>query len=466
MSQLLPEQVLAEAIGDVDVPGSLQAFAEAISERHRSALRLRRFIDPNDLPVPVEPVPWYSLGYRATSEATRASQLWHFALGDIYLQDAGSLLALAVAGADTNRLSGQLICDLCAAPGGKASAMLEAISDLESAPGGFVLANEVIRSRIGALQWNLARTGSDRYAISNLDPDDLASKLPGTFDIVLVDAPCSGQALIGKGKQKVASLSQKQILHSAARQERILDAAVRLLRPGGKLVYSTCTFAFLENEAQIRRLIESGDSHPVDFDQLKAYRSEPGCYRIWPHLHGSAGSFASAVVVDGRADATAPSTTTGGRRRSPKHPKVVAGWKSHVDEFYQLDPSVRLHPLESSVIGWPADAPAWVEQIAMTGPELIHRTGQTWKPSHIGAFRQLPSPLQHNSVADPTVAAMIEVDASQAHTYMRGEPIASTIRGWQVVRFRGRSLGWAKGNGSIAKNHLPAAARVQNSFIG
>jgi 16S rRNA C967 or C1407 C5-methylase (RsmB/RsmF family)/NOL1/NOP2/fmu family ribosome biogenesis protein len=445
-AKTLPQGQIVNALGDLTLPGKVEDFFSALLQPKRNVIRCRREIRAALLPLPTIPVPWYGLGHRPTIESPKPSRFLSYAAGDYYVQDAGSLLALAAVGADTSELDGQLICDLCAAPGGKASALVEAIGAGSTDGGGFVLANEVIRSRIGALQINLARTGSDRFAVSNVDPDVLADRLSGVFDIVLVDAPCSGQAMLGRGKQKVSSLSKKQIQHSASRQRRILDAAIRLLRDGGKLVYSTCTFAQAENEAHAERLIDAGVAQSEPARRLAAYESGAGCYRLWPHIHDCAGSFAASLRVH-------QGGPTGKRRRRDRdQAKPLVDLTQWYDSFAE---TTRLRTLDSVIFGWPRDAPDWVDEIAVAGPELAHRAGQTWKPSHAAALRRVPraESLQ-----------VIEIDDETAKVYLRGEPIGCDGHGWHVVRLGGRPLGWVKGDGALGKNHLPTAARMQGEL--
>ena len=102
---------------------------------------------------------------------------------------------------------------------------------------------------------------------------------------------------MSRGKQNPSALSTHQISHSASRQQRILEAAVKLVRDGGQLVYSTCTFAEAENEAQIRLLIEQGVATPKPVTSLQELETDPGCYRCWPHLHRCAGSFAASLTI-------------------------------------------------------------------------------------------------------------------------------------------------------------------------
>ncbi len=436
---------LVGMLGGVNVPGSLDEFVNAIERPWGNIMRRRRDVSAEALPIPSVAIPWYALGRRPTSPSPKPSRTLAYAAADYFVQDAGSLLALAAAEADSSALRGKWICDLCAAPGGKASALVEAVQT--GGGEGFVLANEVIRGRLGALQLNLARTGSDRYAISSLDPQALADQLPGAFDVVVVDAPCSGQALIARGKRNRSALSISQIEHSASRQRRILDAALKMLRDGGWLIYSTCTFAEAENEAQVARLVDLCAAEPFPLGSLEPYRSGEASYRLWPHVHACAGSFAARLRVSGKPQQESK-RRQGTRGRTQRPP----AWR---DWFEDRGPPARLWQLDSRLMGWPDDAPPWVESIAVAGPELAHRTGQTWKPAHAAALRRVE-----------TCAATrhLDLDAEAAKRYLRGETIAIETNGWQVARYRGRPLGWIKGSGGVGKNHLPASARTRGEL--
>jgi NOL1/NOP2/fmu family ribosome biogenesis protein len=361
------------------------------------------------------------------------------------------LLALAACGADgplpaADAAGEILVCDLCAAPGGKATALLEMLGNR-----GFLLANEPIRSRVPPLSYNLARTGSDRYAVSSMDPDALADRLAGQFDLVLVDAPCSGQALLARGRQSAAALTSRQILHSAARQRRILSAAVRLTRPNGRLIYSTCTFAEAENEQQMQLLVEQNAVNPYPVDRLESYQCQAACYRLWPQRHQCAGSFTASMQVVSGDSASWSAGRRPRRKQTAKPPADLRRWFA-VDEE-----QLRLDSREAAILGWPADAPEWLERIAMGGPELMHRTGQTWKPSHAAALRRVDRARSLRS---------IEVDDATAKEFLSGRPIPCHSTGWQVVRHQGRPLGWIKAGSGIGKNHLPQAARLMGPWLG
>ncbi|TWU41673.1 Ribosomal RNA small subunit methyltransferase F [Novipirellula aureliae] len=432
-------------LGDVPINREeLGALATSLGRRFDNVLRLRPNVPPSEIKMSLDPIDWYSLGYRNVCREQRPSKQLSFALGDYYLQDAGSLLALAAAQVDTDKsLASMLVCDLCAAPGGKASAVAEVLDR-----GGFLLANEPIRSRTPPLLHNLARTGSDRFAVSSLDPKKLAQKIPGVFDIVLVDAPCSGQALVGRNRQSEAAFSQKQIEHSASRQRRILAAAKMLLKPGGRIIYSTCTFAAAENEEQVEWMINSLGLLPSPIERLDQYAASktPASYRIWPHRHACAGSFAASLSL--------PLETSGPtlprlRKSQPVKPEAdLSQWyNGDLSNDRYFGSGVNLYSL-------PSDAPDWVENVAVAGAEIAYKTGKVWKPAHAGALRR-DSPSTNPSLAiDYT-----EVDSETAQTYLSGATIANSDRGWSVVMHANRPLGWIKSDGRVGKNHLPTASR-------
>ncbi len=258
---------------DLLAPGEWSSVLESLRRPAPRAIRLRR--DRSQalvLPFATTMVPWFGLGRIVVDDQLRPSQSLHYAAADYYIQDAGSLLALALLDAKPH----ELICDLCAAPGGKASGIGESLGAK-----GFLIANEPIQSRVGLLRYMLSRVGNGRYAVTNEDPDELAARFPATMDAVLVDAPCSGQTLVGKVKRDANGFDRKQIEHATLRQQRILLAAARMLKPGGRLVYSTCTFSSDENESQMRWLRDrhAGCWEPILRPDLQTWSSpvEPGC---------------------------------------------------------------------------------------------------------------------------------------------------------------------------------------------
>ncbi|MEO9932063.1 methyltransferase RsmF C-terminal domain-like protein [Rhodopirellula bahusiensis] len=466
--ELDTEQVSA-AIAPIALPDDeLERLAAAMSQRHANVMRIRRDrseSNANEAELGTQfDVPWYPLA-AAIPNDYRASRSIDFAAGEYYLQDAGSLLALAAAEAHTDSLSGQLVCDLCAAPGGKATGLLEAIGS-----DGFLLANEPIRSRVAPLAYNLSRTGSDRYAISSEDPDALAEKLPGVFDTILIDAPCSGQALLSRGRQSKGAVNESMVATNAARQQRILAAAHKLLRSGGTIIYSTCTFAVAENEDQVQWMKDELNMQPSPIEALSDYQSPlADCgYRVWPHRDGCAGAFAARLT---KPIAEEPSEETAEFSEDPwllrrgvlqSEQPLDSGCDELIQSVFGTS-STEARTDEESVLlrqrDWIAEAfckgaPEWVKQDWTIGPEVAHRTGQTWKPSHACALRHPDDPLTAN-------AERIELNDAEAATYLAGGTVPTDQRGWLIVQNRDRPLGWVKADGRIGKNHLPTHARMQ-----
>ncbi|MBL7182647.1 MAG: RsmB/NOP family class I SAM-dependent RNA methyltransferase, partial [Pirellulales bacterium] len=281
-------------LGNLDgvLPSDEQVvLAEALRARPPKAVRVRlpQAHGPASdgfLPFSSEPVPWYSAGFFC-NETHQPGRFLEHAAGAYFIQDAGSMLALRLLDVQPH----EWVADVCAAPGGKASAILEKVG-----PGsGFLLANEPIRGRVPALEFNLARVGFPRYCVTSKDPERLDLQWAQQFDAVLVDAPCTGQMLVGRGRQSFAAFSDSQVTHSAARQQRIVSAAAQLVRPGGRLVYSTCTFAPAENEDVIETFLTTHDGWCVEtVSELQQWQTprSPGGYRLYPHRDRCAGAYA------------------------------------------------------------------------------------------------------------------------------------------------------------------------------
>ncbi len=435
-------------------------FARSIESHSPRSIRLRPGIAPDQLPFETIAVPWYHFGRTVIDNNTRPSQFLQFPAGHYYIQDAGSLLALALLKVEP----GESVCDLCAAPGGKASGILERLGS-----GGFLLANEPIRARGDILRHLLSRVGSLRYAVTQSDPDVLASKLARSFDALLVDAPCSGQTMVISGKRDRNAFDPKQIEHSAERQRRILRAAVRLLRPGGRLVYSTCTFAIEENESQIRWLQEEFPNawEPIETPELAQWHSplEPGCYRVWPHRDATSGAFAGGLrLVEELPDIDdEQGRPTRGIDRSSKKGKsndwqIVGAEKSGLGTFGDFQAAIVAVHSDGFRRGLSEDAPEGLRRgIPMAAwPELSDFRANRSIPHHGLSLLGKPwfEPLES-----------LELDGSRAKTYLAGQsfPVQdsenphSASGGWRTAQWLGNRLGWAKLAGNRYNNHLAAA---------
>jgi 16S rRNA C967 or C1407 C5-methylase (RsmB/RsmF family) len=241
--------------------------------------------------------------------------------GAYYCLDSSSVFAASVLSAVPTQPS--LVVDLCAAPGGKS---LLAQRILQPA---HLLSNEVVGKRVPALLQNLRRCAIQPATVCSLEPQLLADLLPQTAQVVIVDAPCSGQSLIARGKDALGCFNPSIITMNAQRQRRILAQAQALVAPGGHLAYITCTYAEKENEANLAWMLKRfPDFTPLAVPQLAEHTSHltsTPCYRLWPHNAQGAGSFAALLQRSG----TAPHSTENIAHLLQKLPHV---WEVDIDE--------------------------------------------------------------------------------------------------------------------------------------
>ena len=295
-------QVLGPILGRALPLSELKPLAESVVRHPRRAVRLSPQSSIHELPFEVERVPCYDAGYFLNTTDVRPGEFLHAAAGDYYIQDAGSMLALAMC----ELTPGQKVCDTCASPGGKSTGALEQLGG-----SGLLVANEVIGSRLAILNLALSRTGYANHLMTNLEVDRLSDGLGANFDCVIVDAPCTGQSMVVRGKQSLAAYSAAQIEHSSARQKRIIRAAAKLVKPGGRLVYSTCTFSYAENELIVLDFLEEQPLWaPKRWEHLARWETPgfDGCYRLWPHRDQCAGAFAATLIRSPQAVLHEPGT--------------------------------------------------------------------------------------------------------------------------------------------------------------
>ena len=212
-------------------------------------VRFHKGPDRTDLPFVLDPVPWAAHGYYYDPAARPGLHPWHDA-GVYYLQEPSAMAPAAL----LDPQPGERVLDLCAAPGGKSTQLARAMEGR-----GILVCNEISPKRAKILSGNVERLGIANALVLNETPERLAERLPGWFDRVLVDAPCSGEGMFRKEEAALTDWSEDTVAMCAARQKSILEAAAKLLRPGGRLVYSTCTFAPEENEGVIEAFLQE---HP------------------------------------------------------------------------------------------------------------------------------------------------------------------------------------------------------------
>ena len=462
----LPEAFVArmrELLGP-EAPAFLDSYRRP-AERAVRANPLK--LDPADLPglvgIDPDPVPWCREAFFLPEGVRVGGSLAH-AAGLCYVQEPS---ALAVGEALDPR-PGERVLDLAAAPGGKATLVAGRLGDR-----GVVVANEVQRGRVQALADNLDRWGSWRAVIAGETVARLADRLPGAFDRVLLDAPCSGEGLFRRNPAAAAQWRPGHVRGNAERQRGLLADAARLVRPGGVLVYSTCTFAPEENEHQVAGFLAT---HPgwqlADIPWREGYTparpdwSPDGApdlsraVRLWPHHLRGEGHFIAKLTHPGEKVAD---RGTGRRRLSTAPAASLAAGPAALDAWRGFAEDALAVEVPAAVVGERAySIPD--EELAAAGVRLV-RPGLLLGRARPGRFEPAHALAM---AAGPTVARRVrELDEDEAAGWVRGETLdAHGLAGWILVTWRGWPLGWGRGAGGVLKNHYPKGLRTMRPAHG
>lgn len=442
---MFPKEFLSRLEGLIG-PDGLAAFLDAAQRPRAVALRVNTL---KKMPAVVggEPVPWAANGYYYDPDTRPGLSPYHDA-GAYYLQEAS---AMAPAGLLDVR-PGMTVLDLCAAPGGK-STQLAALLDGQ----GLLISNEIEPKRARVLGQNLERMGCANALVLNEHPKRLEERFPDYFDRILVDAPCSGEGMFRKEAAAVTDWSVETVQMCARRQGEILKSAAAMLRPGGRLVYSTCTFAPEENEGTVSRFLhDHPDFHVVQVDAPWFAPGRPDwiddpapgleyTFRLWPHLLKGEGHY---IAVLEKAGEDAALAATGKKRGiAPAAPGELTDFLTALDITL---PEGDLLPFGKSLWLTPPTMPELRGlKVIRPGLELGQLLKNRFEPAHALAL-WLSSAA---SVAD------FPADSPEIAAYLSGQTLSGPQTGWTLITVDGLSLGWAKGSGGVLKNHYPKGLR-------
>ncbi|MBQ6840023.1 MAG: RsmB/NOP family class I SAM-dependent RNA methyltransferase [Oscillospiraceae bacterium] len=377
-------------------------------------------------------VPWEPMGFYYDPEARPGLHPYHEA-GVYYLQEASAMSAVAL----LDPKPGERICDLCAAPGGKTTQIAGRMLGE-----GFLLCNEINPKRSKILSRNIERMGVANALVTNEHPQKLADTLPGYFDRVLIDAPCSGEGMFRKEEAAVTDWSRETVEMCARRQAEILDSGAQLVRPGGRLVYSTCTFAPEENEQTIAAFLER---HP-EFtpEPVNAPWFTPageGQFRLWPHKLLGEGHFAAVLRKSGGAE---------GEIAPCKYEKLPRVWDMFAKELGIALPAGGAVNFGNTLFWVPEGMPQLRGlKVLRPGLELGQEKKDRFEPAHALALWLKNT----NNFQD------LSGNSQQIRNYLHGDVVPSSRKGWCLVTVDGYALGWGKGDGKVLKNHYPKGLR-------
>lgn len=428
---MLPEAFLKRM--ERQLGADYPAFLESLEHPRAVALRFNPLKGAvPKLPFVGEPVPWEPMGYYYDPQSRPGLHPYHEA-GVYYLQEASAMSAVAL----LDPQPGETVCDLCAAPGGKSTQIAGRMRGE-----GLLLCNEYSPARAKILARNIERMGVANAIVTNEKTESLAKRLPGFFDRVLVDAPCSGEGMFRKEEAAVTDWSQETVEMCAARQAEILDNAAKLLKPGGRLVYSTCTFAPEEDEEAVSAFLARHPEFAPEAVDAPWFTPGPqATYRMWPHKLWGEGHF-GAVLRKLEGEETEIPLEKG--RPLPKP------WLSFAKEAgVNLPEGIGLcfgDRLYLAPLGTPA-LPGL--RVLRAGLELGALKKGRIDPAHALALWG----------KDFAQNVDFSADGPEIRAYLHGEVLPGKTKGWCLVTVDGYSIGWGKGDGTQLKNHYPKGLR-------
>lgn len=428
---MLPEAFLARMktqLGD-----EYKDFLKSLERPRAVALRFNPLKGPRtSLPFTGEGVPWEPEAVYYDPNSRPGLHVYHEA-GVYYLQEASAMAPVSL----LDPQPGEKICDLCAAPGGKTTQIAGRMMGK-----GFLLCNEINPGRARILSRNIERMAVSNALVTGEHPANLARRLPGFFDRVLVDAPCSGEGMFRKEEAAVTDWSQETVQMCARRQGEILQSAAQLVRPGGRLVYSTCTFAPEEDEETVANFLAAHpEFEPEEVEAPWFTPGENGSYRMWPHKLLGEGHFAAVLRKTGgeEADAVIP--------RGDKLPKE---WLSFAKELDIRLPEGKAVTFGTGLFWAPAGMPDISRmKVLRPGLELGTVKKDRFEPAHALALW----------LKDCSSLQRYGADSAEMKAYLHGEVVPSQHKGWCLVCADDYSIGWGKGDGSVLKNHYPKGLR-------
>ncbi|WP_027094399.1 RsmB/NOP family class I SAM-dependent RNA methyltransferase [Cohnella thermotolerans] len=441
--------------------GEAEAFLDSYEHPRSYGLRLNPLkLAPDDSLIreivgrfALEPVPWCREGYFYGEAVRPGRHPWH-AAGLYYIQEPSAMIAAEL----LDPRPGEIVLDLAAAPGGKTTQIAGRMAGR-----GLLVANEIHGGRAKILAENVERMGIANAVVTNASPDELSARWPEAFDRIMLDAPCSGEGMFRKDPEAVAEWSPEAVDACAARQRSILPDAAKMLKPGGRLVYSTCTFNREENEETIAWFL-------AEYPAFRLVREE----RMWPHRGEGEGHYAAVLEKEGPEDAHGQGAERGGLANSKArgsgklNPAAAEGLRLFREFAAETLPGFELPEggeplLFGEALYWlPRPKGAPLSAGALKGLKLP-RPGL-----HLGDVRKGRFEPGHAlAMAVPAAAAArtsdYPADSPEVAAYLRGESLPaadSAGKGWGLLTVDGRPLGWFKTSDGWHKNRLPKGLRL------
>ncbi len=376
-----------------------------------------------------------------------------FHAGCYYVQEASSMF-VEQAFTQTADTSKQLmVLDACAAPGGK-STLLASLLNEES----LLVSNEVISTRVPVLTHNMAKWGVTNSLITNNDPKDF-SRLPNFFDVMMIDAPCSGSGLFRKQEDAIDHWSEENVHHCGLRQKRILTDLIPALKEGGVLIYSTCSYSMEENENMCDYLCENFLLQPIELKiqaewgitVTRSIKHQAFGYRFFPHLTKGEGFFLACFRKINTEEANL------NRNQHKLFTKIS------VDESASLSQFIK--PEKFSFIKFYDEICGFRKEVTIEVNKITAALKIKKLPLHIGQLKGkdfVPHPyLAYQNIVSDSVTKK-DTEATTALQYLRKQPftLPEPTKGFALLTYKNVTLGWMKNLGNRINNYYPADWRI------
>lgn len=452
-----------------EYPDFIKSFENShVQSLRRNPLKGSREDFLEKMPFELEETAWEPDGFYYKEEAQPGKHPFHEA-GAYYIQEASAMAPAVYMDAKP----GERVLDLCAAPGGKSTQL-----GAKMGGRGILVCNEIHPARAKILSENIERMGIANALVTNETPEKLAEHFPGYFDKILVDAPCSGEGMFRKHPEACREWSAENVEMCAQRQDGILDCAARMLKDGGRLVYSTCTFAPAEDEGSVLRFLARHPEFAVE-DAQKWEGMTPG-NAGWAQEYGSLGDAAEEAFLE--AHKGAPERTV---RLFPHHLKGEGHYLAVLKKGGEAQENVRARSLYGIQKGISEkDCAPWREfeaenlnirldgtflkfgdQIYVAPKELPALQGlKVLRPGlHLGTLKKgrfEPSHALALALSPADARRCAKLDLLQAKQWIGGMTVLwDGEKGWYMAVLEGYGLGWGKLAGGILKNHYPKGLR-------
>lgn len=402
-------------------------------------------------PFTLRQIPWAEEGFFYGGSDRPGKHPFHDA-GLYYIQEPSAMAVGEIVAPEP----GEKVLDLCAAPGGKTTHMAAKMNGE-----GLLVANEIHPARAKILSQNIERMGIRNAIVTNETPERLSNKFPGYFDRILVDAPCSGEGMFRKDPEARAEWSLEQVARCVIRQQDILEHAAKMLKAGGRLVYSTCTFSPEENEGVISSfirshpefLIETADGYKGFSRGRKEWSGDTEAdvektIRLWPHKLEGEGHFIAVLRKTDGEEITGRNIT-----KPLKDKGILKDYYRFVKENLQMEPSGNFYLFGDHLYILPE------EDISLKGLKVL-RPG--WHLGTLKKNRFEPSHALALSLTKKDAAFTWNLPAESAEmaAYLKGETLnGGEGKGWYLMLAQGYSIGWAKCANGLLKNHYPKGLR-------